>query len=131
VLELHPDDKARLQDQAPDFVQGMRLEAVHDMQPGSVRVFANDTVVEDLVAHRLAAMARGLQVDEAAWLERSVLTQPATTEVLSAVAPVAEKLAVEKAEPVVESSDAEAEPELVDLKTEKPEEEEEDGDVHS
>jgi flagellar biosynthesis/type III secretory pathway protein FliH len=76
VLELHPDDKARLQAQAPDLIQGMRLEAVPDMQPGSVRVFANDTVVEDLVENRLTAIARALHVDEAAWLKRSVLTHP-------------------------------------------------------
>ncbi len=75
VLELHPDDKARLQEHAKDLTKGMRLEAVHDMQAGSVRVFANDTVVEDLVDHRLTAMARALHVDEAAWLARSVLTR--------------------------------------------------------
>jgi hypothetical protein len=44
-----------------------------DMKPGSVRVFANDTVVQDLVEHRLASLAQGLQVDEAAWLDKSPL----------------------------------------------------------
>jgi hypothetical protein len=76
VLELNPADKARLQAQAGDLIKGMRLEAIHDMKPGSVRVFANDTVVEDLVEHRLASLASALQVDEAAWREKSPLMKP-------------------------------------------------------
>jgi flagellar biosynthesis/type III secretory pathway protein FliH len=63
VLELNPEDKVRLQEQAGDFIKGMRLEAVPNMQPGSVRVFANDTVVEDLVEHRLETLARSMSVD--------------------------------------------------------------------
>ncbi len=75
VVELHPEDKERMQTHAADLIQGMRLEAVQDLHPGSVRVFANDTVVEDLVEHRLAEMARALQIDEQAWVAKSVLTQ--------------------------------------------------------
>jgi flagellar biosynthesis/type III secretory pathway protein FliH len=111
VLELHPDDKARLQAQSPDLIQGMRLEAVPDMQPGSVRVFANDTVVEDLVENRLTAMARAMHLDEAAWLKRSVLTNP-----VSAEAPLVE-----------EEIEATAVTEIKEVM----EKEEEDGDVHS
>jgi flagellar biosynthesis/type III secretory pathway protein FliH len=130
VLEMHPDDKTRLQEHAKDLIQGMRLEAVHDMQPGSVRVFANDTVVEDLVDNRLAAMARALHVDEAAWLEHSVLTRPVTVEtpVMEDNAPVVEKsVAVEEAvaEKVADTVAVE-EPAHVEHM-----EEEEDGDVHS
>ena len=76
VLELNPADKARLQEHSADFIKGMRLEAVHDMQPGSVRVFANDTVIEDLVAHRLESLAHALLVDVPAWREKSPLAQP-------------------------------------------------------
>ncbi|WP_310610189.1 FliH/SctL family protein [Limnohabitans sp.] len=76
VLELNPEDKNRLETQSADFIKGMRLEAVHDMQPGSVRVFANDTVVEDLVAHRLEGLARALLVDVSEWREKSPLAQP-------------------------------------------------------
>jgi hypothetical protein len=46
------------------------------MKPGSVRVFANDTVVEDLVEHRLVSLAQALQVDEAAWRDKSPLMAP-------------------------------------------------------
>jgi flagellar biosynthesis/type III secretory pathway protein FliH len=73
VLELNPADKARLQAQGGDLVQGMRLESVQDMPMGSVRVFANDTVVEDLVTHRLEGLARALLVDVDAWREASPL----------------------------------------------------------
>ena len=75
VLELNPQDKERLQAHAGEFTQGMRLEAVHDMQMGSVRVFANDTVVEDLVAHRLEGLARALLVDVDEWRAKSPLAQ--------------------------------------------------------
>jgi flagellar biosynthesis/type III secretory pathway protein FliH len=75
VLELNAEDKARLQAQSGDFIKGMRLEAVPDMQPGSVRVFANDTVVEDLVEHRLEGLARALLIDVEAWRENSSLVQ--------------------------------------------------------
>jgi len=75
VLELNPEDKALLQAQAADFTKGMRLEAMPDLQRGSVRVFANDTVVEDLVEHRLKGLAQALLVDEQAWLEKSPLAQ--------------------------------------------------------
>jgi flagellar biosynthesis/type III secretory pathway protein FliH len=75
VLELNPEDKDLLQAQGGDFIKGMRLEAVHDMQRGSVRVFANDTVVEDLVDHRLEGLAKALLIDVDAWREKSPLAQ--------------------------------------------------------
>ena len=75
VLELNPQDKALLQEQAADFVKGMRLEAIHDMPRGSVRVFANDMVIEDLIDHRLEGLAKALLVDVDAWREKSPLAQ--------------------------------------------------------
>ena len=75
VLELNPEDKVRLQAQAADFLKGMRLEAVPDLKVGSVRVFANDTVVEDLVEHRLEGLAKALLVDVDAWREKSPLAK--------------------------------------------------------
>jgi flagellar biosynthesis/type III secretory pathway protein FliH len=75
VLELNPEDKARLQEHGGDFIKGMRLEAVPELQIGSVRVFANDTVVEDLVEHRLKGLAKALLVDVDAWREKSPLAQ--------------------------------------------------------
>jgi flagellar biosynthesis/type III secretory pathway protein FliH len=75
VLELNPDDKARLQAHGGDFIKGMRLEAVPDLKTGSVRVMANDTVVEDLVEHRLEGLAKALLIDVDAWREKSPLAQ--------------------------------------------------------
>jgi flagellar biosynthesis/type III secretory pathway protein FliH len=75
VLELNPEDKVRLQEHGGDLIKGMRLEAVPEMQIGSVRVFANDTVVEDLVEHRLEGLAKALLVDVDAWREKSPLAQ--------------------------------------------------------
>jgi flagellar biosynthesis/type III secretory pathway protein FliH len=76
VVELNPQDKERLQAQDSALVAGMRLDAVQGMKPGSVRVFANDTVVEDLVEHRLEALARSLLVDVEDWRAKSTLAQP-------------------------------------------------------
>jgi flagellar biosynthesis/type III secretory pathway protein FliH len=76
VVELNPQDKERLQAQDSALVAGMRLDAVQGMKPGSVRVFANDTVVEDLVEHRLEALARSLLVDVENWRAKSTLAQP-------------------------------------------------------
>jgi flagellar biosynthesis/type III secretory pathway protein FliH len=75
VVELNPQDKERLQAQSSDLVKGMRLDAVKGMKPGSVRLFANDTVVEDLVEHRLEALARSLLVDVEDWRAKSPLAQ--------------------------------------------------------
>jgi flagellar biosynthesis/type III secretory pathway protein FliH len=106
VLELNPEDKALLQAQGDDAIQGMRLEAVHDMQRGSVRVFANDTVVEDLVANRLEGLARSLLVDVDAWRETSPLIKPsAETEAKTEAEAEAEVEVEAKAEAPEEGDD--------------------------
>lgn len=80
VVELHPQDKARLQEAAPELIQGMRLQTSPDLRPGSVRLFANDTQVQDLIEHRLQAIARNLALDTDAWQAHSVLLHdPADT----------------------------------------------------
>jgi flagellar biosynthesis/type III secretory pathway protein FliH len=81
VVELNPEDKARLQADGGAFIQGMRLDAVHDMKPGSVRVFANDMIVEDLVEHRLEALARTMLIDVDSWRKQSALAKPEALEV--------------------------------------------------
>jgi len=78
VVELNPEDKKRLQAQGGDFLEGLRLEALAELKPGSVRVFANDMVVEDLVEHRLHALARGLLSDVDSWQNKSALAKPTT-----------------------------------------------------
>ena len=73
VVELHPLDKARLQQAAPELIHGMRLDANDALRVGSVRLYANDTVVEDLIEHRLQAIVRSLHIDAQAWEPRSLL----------------------------------------------------------
>jgi len=71
TVELNPQDKARLQEVAKDMLSQVQLQAIPSLQPGSVRVIVNDTQVEDLVEHRLQALAHGLLGQPEAWREKS------------------------------------------------------------
>jgi flagellar biosynthesis/type III secretory pathway protein FliH len=79
IIELHPQDKEVLQRLAPESLQGMRLDAVDDLSAGSVRVFANDAVIEDLIEHRLQAVVAALDLDESEWKKHSLLLKPLAT----------------------------------------------------
>jgi hypothetical protein len=70
-VELNPLDKARLEDMAGDLLKQIQLLSVPGLQPGSVRVIVNDTQVEDLVQHRLQALAHALLGQPEAWREKS------------------------------------------------------------
>jgi flagellar biosynthesis/type III secretory pathway protein FliH len=70
-VELNPQDKARLEDMAGDLLKQIQLLAVAGLQPGSVRVIVNDTQVEDLVQHRLEALAHALLGQPEPWREKS------------------------------------------------------------
>ena len=76
VIDLHPEDKTRLEAALPQSLQGMRLNAVETIQPGSVRVYANDAIIDDFIAHRLEALARTVLKDPQAWLAHSTLVNP-------------------------------------------------------
>jgi flagellar biosynthesis/type III secretory pathway protein FliH len=71
TVELNPQDKARLQERAGEMSHALSVQAVASLQPGSVRVMINDTLVEDLVGHRLEALARSLLVQPEVWREQS------------------------------------------------------------
>jgi flagellar biosynthesis/type III secretory pathway protein FliH len=60
IVELNPQDKKLLETLTTANLQGVHLEAVAQLASGSVRVIANDMVVEDLIENRLEALARGL-----------------------------------------------------------------------
>ena len=62
VVCLHPDDLERLR-RLGDATKGLRLEADARLQPGSVRVEVNDSLVEDLIEHRLEVLSRQLLGD--------------------------------------------------------------------
>jgi hypothetical protein len=67
LVELHPDDLHALHDlrKRAGLVEKNLPQLVvnEDLPPGSVRASANDALVEDLVTHRLAAIARVLNMD--------------------------------------------------------------------
>ncbi len=60
VVELHPDDAEVLSAMKPAFLEGLRLQPERGLHRGSVRLRLDDTVVEDLVEHRLEAIAQRL-----------------------------------------------------------------------
>ena len=66
VVELNPQDKKLLETLNTANLQGVHLEAVPQLASGSVRVIANDMVVEDLIENRLEALARSLVLKEIA-----------------------------------------------------------------
>ncbi len=66
VVELNPQDKKLLETLATANLQGVHLEAVPQLTSGSVRVIANDMVVEDLIENRLEALVKSLALQEVA-----------------------------------------------------------------
>jgi flagellar biosynthesis/type III secretory pathway protein FliH len=64
IVELNPQDKKLLETLSTASLQGVHLEAVPQLASGSVRVIANDMVVEDLIENRLAALTRSLALKE-------------------------------------------------------------------
>ena len=64
VVELNPQDKKLLETLTTASLQGVHLEAVAQLASGSVRVIANDMVVEDLIENRLEALTRSLALKE-------------------------------------------------------------------
>ena len=64
VVQLNPQDKKLLETLTAASLQGVHLEAVAQLASGSVRVIANDMVVEDLIENRLEALTRSLALKE-------------------------------------------------------------------
>jgi hypothetical protein len=60
-----------LQDIDKEVLNHMQLQAVASLHPGSVRVVVNDTHIEDLIEHRLQAMANRLLNQPEQWREQS------------------------------------------------------------
>lgn len=56
VVCLNPDDAALLEAMAPSFLEGLRLQPEPHLTRGSVRLRVDDTVLEDLIEHRLEAL---------------------------------------------------------------------------
>jgi flagellar biosynthesis/type III secretory pathway protein FliH len=76
VVELNPNDLALLngaRSQSPTPTH-WRLQADSLLLPGSVRVRADDAVVNDLIENRLESLAHGLLSDNAAWQAQSAFS---------------------------------------------------------
>ena len=111
IVELNPQDKKLLEALVTTRLEGVHLEAVPQLQSGSVRVIANDMVVEDLIENRMEALARGL-----------ALVQPTSQRSLTATP---------SREPVTVLADkVEEENKPVEAPSTDPDVNEEAGDVH-
>ena len=71
TVELNPQDKARLEDIGGDVIKQLQLQSVPGLHPGSVRLLVNDSQIEDLIEHRLQAMANRLLNQPEQWREQS------------------------------------------------------------
>jgi len=78
VVELHSTDLAMLQElrARSGLTEGsaLRLQANDKLLPGSVRASANNALVDDLIGERLAALARGLAVNEPRWRAKTAFS---------------------------------------------------------
>ena len=88
VVSLHPADLDRLKAMDASVTQGLELEADPHLNPGSVRVHVDDTVVQDLIEHRLEPLARRLLNQPEAWINRSALLSKEKIEVSEVNVPV-------------------------------------------
>ncbi len=75
-VELHPADLERLKALGEQATADMELQADPQLREGSVRVRLNESVVQDLIEHRLETMARKLLQQPDAWLQHSALLHP-------------------------------------------------------
>jgi len=71
TIELNPQDKSRLEDMGGDTIKQLQLQSVPGLHPGSVRLLVNDSQIEDLIEHRLQAMANRLLNQPEQWREQS------------------------------------------------------------
>ena len=74
-VSLNPEDLQRLKAMGPTVTSDLQLEADALLRPGSVRVRVQDTVVQDLIEHRLEPLARRLLPEPEAWMQNSSLVQ--------------------------------------------------------
>lgn len=90
VVTLNPSDLERLKRLEPSLTQGLELESDPMLHVGSVRVRVNDTVVQDLIEHRLEPLARRLLSQPEAWMNQSSLLNKEKIEVSEVSLPARE-----------------------------------------
>lgn len=72
-VSVNPEDLQRLKAMGESVTKNMQLEADAQLRPGSVRVRAQDSVVQDLIETRLEPLARRLLAQPEAWMQQSTL----------------------------------------------------------
>jgi flagellar biosynthesis/type III secretory pathway protein FliH len=86
-VSVNPEDLQRLTAMGESVTKHMQLEADAQLRPGSVRVRAQDSVVQDLIETRLEPLARRLLAQPEQWMQQSSLVKD-RAEALPADAPV-------------------------------------------
>jgi flagellar biosynthesis/type III secretory pathway protein FliH len=86
-VSVNPEDLQRLNAMGESVTKHMQLEADAQLRPGSVRVRAQDSVVQDLIETRLEPLARRLLAQPEQWMQQSSLVKE-RAEALPADAPV-------------------------------------------
>jgi flagellar biosynthesis/type III secretory pathway protein FliH len=86
-VSVNPEDLQRLSAMGESVTKHMQLEADAQLRPGSVRVRAQDSVVQDLIETRLEPLARRLLAQPEQWMQQSSLVKE-RAEALPADAPV-------------------------------------------
>jgi hypothetical protein len=74
-VSVNPEDLLRLKAMGEAATQHLQLEADAQLRPGSVRVRVQDSVVQDLIEHRLEPLARRLLDQPEAWMQQSSLVK--------------------------------------------------------
>lgn len=74
-VSLNPQDLQRVKALGQAAIEHLQLEPDAQLRPGSVRVRVQDTLVQDLIEHRLEPLARRLLVQPEAWMRDSSLVQ--------------------------------------------------------
>lgn len=75
-VDLNPADLERLKALGEQATADLELHADTLLREGSVRVRLNESVVQDLIEHRVEAMARKLLQKPESWLQQSSLIHP-------------------------------------------------------
>ncbi len=74
-VSVNPEDLLRLKAMGEAATQHLQLEADAQLRPGSVRVRVQDSVVQDLIEHRLEPLARRLLAQPETWMQQSSLVK--------------------------------------------------------
>ena len=85
-VSVNPEDLVRLKAMGESVTGHLSLEADALLRPGSVKVQVQDTVVQDLIEHRLEPLARRLLAQPEAWMQKSSLVKD-TVEAMPADTP--------------------------------------------